>query len=780
MLTPFILAALIAVAAIAVSTILCNRTSGEPETKKAKKKQAILFSVIAMAAQCLLFVLLIVVHHICMAGFDFRLPSSVVILLSVCIQTAGILHTWCKREVWRKIGKHLAVLCVVLFALEIALFNGKSFTTDYQAMYISANYLEFENETGVSYTDGAVIISENADVRVANLPEWVNAVSLDLEQDEHQRPFKVCISIQDDNFSTAYQTVGAKLTSAYGEDVNFTIKPYGELHSLQMSFSEMMGPVKIHSITVMSGIPFAFSALRYFVLFFLIGLVILIKEFRLAYIVYDHRNLNHRRAVLAVIMLCVLSSLLFLIPNQQLIEYPENFNAEYADPYSQTLDAWESGHPWINVPIDPNLETLGEQVYDRNVRDASGYLHAWDRAYYNGKFYSYFGIAPVLTFYYPVYWITGSLPTLYHSCFFFSSLAIVFLCLAILAMVRHFAKKPNLLLLLLSLPAATALCGAYYCMQFPNIYNVVVASGLCFLFLALWLGFQACLTEKKASRLLLFALCGAACVLCVASRPSMALGALILAPVFLGVLLNKQQPLKYRLTQAASFLIPVVIGAVGLMYYNYIRFDSFTDFGASYQLTISNINANHLRLSVLPASFYHYFLQFPNIKNVFPFFTFSYHVLDNYQMYNYQEKCMGILMFPMILFGVLLLPKVLRSRRNVGGTATRLQTKAFLACCFLLAVLIAWMDLSLGGVSIRYMMDFVSLLIFGSIIVMLCTATTPARYTYQLSAAAILAAFVMMWLLMLNISMEGLAMTTLPSQHPMLHEILEELIVFWE
>ncbi len=778
MLTPFILVILVAAAAIAVNIILFNRSAEETQVKAAKKKQAFLFSVIAMAAQSLFFVLLIVVHHIFMAGFALRLPPSVVILCSVCVQAAGILKIWCRNERWRRFGRSLAILSAALFVLEVAVFNGKSFTLDDRTMYISADFMEFENETGVSNSGGTLVITENADVRIANLPSWVNAVSLELEQDEKQRPFKVCISIMDDNFSTAYQMVGAKLTSTYGEDLTFSLKPYGELHSLQVSFSEMMGPVKLHSVTASTAIPFAFSALRYFVLFILFGLVLLIKEFRLAHIVYDHGNVNHRRAVLLVIALCLFSSLLFIIPKQQLIEYPENFNAEYADPYSQTLDAWESGHPWINVTIDPNLETLGEQVYDRNVRDASGFLHAWDRAYYNEKFYSYFGIAPVLTFYYPVYWITGALPTLYHSCFFYSSIAIVFLCMAILAMVRHFAAKPNLLLLLLSLPTATALCGVYYCMQFPNIYNVVVASGLCFLFLALWLGFQACLTKKKAVRFTLFALCGVSCVLCVASRPSMALGALILAPLFLGILLNKEQPMKYRLSQAASFLIPVVIGAAGLMYYNYIRFDSFTEFGARYQLTISNINANHLRLSALPASFYHYFLQFPTIKHVFPFFTFSYHVLDNYQMYNYQEKCMGILMFPMITLGMLLLPKALRTRRMIGGTATRLQTKGFLGCCFALAIVIAWMDLCLGGVSIRYMMDFVSLLVFGSIITMLCTAR-PGRYTYAVSIGATLSAFAMMWLLMLNISMEGLAMTTLPSQHPMLHEILEELIVFW-
>ena len=56
------------------------------------------------------------------------------------------------------------------------------------------------------------------------------------------------------------------------------------------------------------------------------------------------------------------------------------------------------------VVVDP------ENPYDRAARDKAGVWYMWDRALYNGKYYSYFGIAPILTVYYPCQLLTGKLP----------------------------------------------------------------------------------------------------------------------------------------------------------------------------------------------------------------------------------------------------------------------------------------------------------------------------------------------------------------------------------
>ena len=70
----------------------------------------------------------------------------------------------------------------------------------------------------------------------------------------------------------------------------------------------------------------------------------------------------------------------------------------------------------------------------------------WDRAFYNGKYYSYFGLAPLFMVYYPVYWLTGMLPTTAFAGFLLAAFAVVMIFAAIQGLMRLFAPRANLLL----------------------------------------------------------------------------------------------------------------------------------------------------------------------------------------------------------------------------------------------------------------------------------------------------------------------------------------------
>ena len=218
---------------------------------------------------------------------------------------------------------------------------------------------------------------------------------------------------------------------------------------------------------------------------------------------------------------------------------------------------------------------------------------------------------------------------------------------------------------------------------------------------------------------------------CVGSRPTVAPCALMLAPAFVQILFNKEYKLNYKFSQAIAFVVPVMIGAVGLMYYNYIRFESPFDFGANYQLTVSNINANRVRISVIPIAIFHYLLQLPISKNVFPFFTYGFSALDNYQMYSYIEKNIGALVYPFLLLAVLMLPKAFRSHALEGQTEGRTETSAFVICGYALSLLILWADFCLGGVSVRYAQDFMAMLTVASLIVIMNVVTPERKYMYK-------------------------------------------------
>lgn len=753
------------------------------KTKKndsSKKQKNLFYPFLLAGGQILLFLLCKLLHTVLMAGDTFELPTAVCVLFCTVIDSVVFVNVQFQNKKIRRIFKKIGFACLALFLAEIVVFNGKSFTTDQRQEVITADQFVQHESENIALGSDFVTIHEPASIDIDNLPNWTGAVTLRVRQGEHQRPFKIRLFMKDDNFSIDYQLIGSKMTSGYGRDIDFSVAPFGNFYSLRVEFSEMGTPVNLYQVICTAKVPFYFNSIRFISLFLIVAVIILILEFGLQHLTYDHNNLRHKLAFCIMTLVCIASMALFWIPDQEPINYPEGFNIDAANPYEQMLDAFENGHLHINTNVDERLGDLGDSVYDRNARDATGAGYLFDRAYYNGKFYSYFGVAPVLTFYYPYYWIKGTLPTLPEVNFFYSLLAVPFLCLTILAIVRLYCKNTNLLLLLISLPTATALSGIYYCVQFPNLYNVVVASGFFFLFLSLWLGFQAVLTKKKWLRITELILSGISCVLCVASRPTLALGCLLLVPAFLGILRKKDMSLKYRIGQAAGFTAPVLVGAVAIMVYNNLRFGSPFDFGAGYQLTISNIHANHLRLSAIPAAIYHYFLQLPTIKNVFPYFTYSFCSLENYSMYSNLEIILGVLTYPMLLLGILMMPKFFSKRLRIGGTESCFQTKAFVAVCFGLSVVIAWINMCMAGVSLRYQMDIQALVMFASLVVIFNLIRSPKRYNYSCTIIVIIMTFAMLWLLMLHITTTGLMTTTLITEHPTMHEVLEDTIIFWD
>ena len=162
--------------------------------------------------------------------------------------------------------------------------------------------------------------------------------------------------------------------------------------------------------------------------------------------------------------------------------------------------------------------------------------------------------------------------------------------------------------------------------------------------------------------MLLFALCGLSVVMLVLSRPNAVLLAMAFgAPLFLRILFDKKLSARQRFLESAlPFLIPVLIGAAGIMYYNYIRFDSFFEFGTSYQLTESDIRFNSVTLSLhhFGNMLYHYFMEPFVYKEFFPFLKFTDDICLDFGNYLYQEYSAGLLQMPLNLGIFLLIPVV--------------------------------------------------------------------------------------------------------------------------
>ena len=72
----------------------------------------------------------------------------------------------------------------------------------------------------------------------------------------------------------------------------------------------------------------------------------------------------------------------------------------------ELVDAFEAGQ--VSLLETPSQDMLNlENPYDLSERSAAGVSYPWDHLFFDGKYYSYYGIGTVLTLFLPYHMITG-------------------------------------------------------------------------------------------------------------------------------------------------------------------------------------------------------------------------------------------------------------------------------------------------------------------------------------------------------------------------------------
>lgn len=365
--------------------------------------------------------------------------------------------------------------------------------------------------------------------------------------------------------------------------------------------------------------------------------------------------------------------------------------AEYfrASIYVLQADAILKGQPWLALEPSEELQAL-ENPYDPAARRSVSYR--WDFAYRNGRYYCYFGIAPVLLFYLPFYAVTGSFPDVLLANVVFSVVAVFCFAFLFWEFRRFLFPRAPRWLILFALPCMVCTVGIPYAVGFADMYYLPVIAAMLFSFLFYGLLLRG-LERRGIRQRILFACAALALVLTVLSRPS---AALMCAAAFPFGIWFLRQPQKSgeKLGGMLAFGIPLLIGAGAVMAWNAARFGSPFDFGAAYQLTVSDISKNRLRPDLFRAAMQSFFA--PNLQ--FSAKTVLFRVSPAaIRAKVYRDASCGALAFPIVSGAVLPLFLCRPNRRGVA--------RLWSGSVVLLAVILAWLDFCTGGVNLRYVLD---------------------------------------------------------------------------
>lgn len=451
------------------------------------------------------------------------------------------------------------------------------------------------------------------------------------------------------------------------------------------------------------------SLIRIIFIFIVITFFIKVKNKEIYKIEYDKNSkFQSKIFILNLFVLCMLIFTYILIQFgfEKFWINKDEINKE--DSILMQTEAIVNGQIELMEKPSKELKSM-ENPYDNIKRDEQGIRYLYDVAYYNGNYYNYFGIAPIITSILPFRLITG----MYTHTYIFN---MIYMLIAIISLYFLYKKLINKYIEKISL--CNFYLGFYSILFASNIftllrgakYDIVVTSGIAFLLISLNLAISIYQNSKcKYSKLILL---GISTALIVLSKPNLIVYYLLI--LFLCLISMRDLNIKQKVQDSIFILIPLGLFAIFQMFLNNLRFDSIFEFGAKYQLTGFNMTScMSITFGKIYAGILEYLFKTPTINPLrFPFvFINTDTALTSINEVCYENRLIGLIAIP-ILYAYFL-------RRNVMKKAENKELNFFVELCIISSLLGIIINSCLGGICEAYSIDFKLILAIGAVLILL-------------------------------------------------------------
>ena len=677
----------------------------------------------------------IITMYSCIYDFSlkgFRIMSLFIYLLCAALLVAAFL-LFAKKKQTRRFG---IVLVGVALLLELFVFNFHSYHLiggDYEQTELdlnSARQYNFNSER----TDFVSNVGADARLEFLGIGKRVGTVRIDfeyLEGDIKGREASyvdVDIDASDATYSEAYRVNVATARAIRGNESSeyIILDLSGEVENLRFKLATDKTDVfQVKSITLNAPKPMDFSAWRLLVI---VGIAFSLYAL-CRFPIFNEEYANKRRffntaAVVTTAVFAGAAVMLTVLYNLNSIGRPfSSFAMTTGNQITKELvDAFRAGQVHLLDPPSEELLAL-ENPYDWSQRLAEPIPYKWDHLLYDGKYYSYYGIAPVLILFLPYNLITGYYFPTPEAVLLFGAVGIVFLSLLFVEILKRFFEKLTVEIAICSLIILQLCSGIMYCFCSPLFYEIAQASGFMFTMMGLYfLVRSGVVGDGKISRICLCAssFCLAMAVLC---RPTLALYCVV-ALIFIAfgffknmrIAKEKQESVVKRSAGylASALVCFVIIGGIQ-MAYNYMRFGSILDFGIQYSLTINDFTRAEYHTDFVAIGFWNYLFAFPQVHPDFPFVFSNFSTLDvNGYYFVANTNAIGLFWRALPMLGYL---GAIAAYRRLDKKHRLPALLLILSTC-VIAPLIIIFSIWESGYGVRYSADFATQMILGSMMIL--------------------------------------------------------------
>lgn len=273
----------------------------------------------------------------------------------------------------------------------------------------------------------------------------------------------------------------------------------------------------------------------------------------------------------------------------------------------------------LDLPPDPFMESLANP-YDPVARGNHG-MH--DASYFQGKYYIYFGITPVVLLYLPFHLLTGSYLGDHAAVLCFALAGFLLSCGLLRSVIRDCFPRTTALMTLACVVALGLANMVPPLLRRPSMWEVPIACAYALFMLTLFCVWKALARKEADWRWMLGA--SLAMGLCIGARTVYLPGAVVLlVPLGQAAVQAGRAFLWDRRWRrlAAAALLPIMAVGAALAAYNHSRFGNPFEFGQSYQLSgAEEGKLEHLSLRYVPFNLRVYLFSTPGLSPYFPFLT---------------------------------------------------------------------------------------------------------------------------------------------------------------